>query len=129
MLDHQRALDQLSGLKRKLGQGGREIIDHPKGAHDDLANCVAGVLWRLTPVKPKIFMGVVPVLSKSNYGGHACYGDHPSGSGAQRTSLCLLGAKSGQTCLDDMRWFIDPNRRFGINLVWLNFLNLFAYPV
>ena len=43
--------------------------------------------------------------------------------------LCPLWAKSGQTRLDDMRWFIDPNRRFGINLVWLNFLNLFAYPV
>jgi hypothetical protein len=46
-----------------------------------------------------------------------------------KADMCGLRAKSGQTRLDDMRWFIDPNRRFGINLVWLNFLNLFAYPV
>jgi hypothetical protein len=46
-----------------------------------------------------------------------------------KADMCGLRAKSGQTRLDDMRWFIDPNRRFGINLVWLNFRNLFAYPV
>jgi hypothetical protein len=46
-----------------------------------------------------------------------------------KADMCGLRAKSGQTRLDDMSYFIDPNRRFGINLVWLNFLNLFAYPV
>ena len=56
LLDHQRAVDQLCGLKRKLGQGGREIIEHPRGSHDDLAVCIAGVLWRLTPVQPAVPM-------------------------------------------------------------------------
>jgi hypothetical protein len=45
-------VDQLCGLKRKVGQGGREIVDHPRNAHDDLANAVCGVLWRLSPGGP-----------------------------------------------------------------------------
>jgi hypothetical protein len=34
-----------------VGTGGRESVDHPKGAHDDIANAVAGVLWKLSPVR------------------------------------------------------------------------------
>jgi hypothetical protein len=79
MLDHPRAVDQLCSLKRKLGQTGREIIYKPKGSHDDLANCISGLLWRLTPAKPKTFLGQVPVLSKSEFGGRVCFGDHPGG--------------------------------------------------
>ena len=52
LLNHQRMVDQLCGLKRKVGQGGREIVDHPRNAHDDLANAVCGVLWRLSPGGP-----------------------------------------------------------------------------
>lgn len=53
LLDGQpRLIDQLAALKRKVGQGGRESIDHPRGAHDDLANAVCGVLWRLSPALP-----------------------------------------------------------------------------
>ena len=58
MVDHQRAVDQLCGLRRKLGQGGREVVDHVRGAHDDLSNVIAGALWRLTPVQQK-----VPIVS------------------------------------------------------------------
>jgi hypothetical protein len=57
MLDVPRAVDQLCNLRRKVGQGGKENITHPRNAHDDLACVVAGLLWRLTPVqtrKPKI---------------------------------------------------------------------------
>lgn len=34
---------QLAGLERRTRAGGRDIIDHPPGGHDDLANAVAGV--------------------------------------------------------------------------------------
>jgi hypothetical protein len=33
---------QLSKLERKTTRGGRDSIDHPPGAHDDVANAVAG---------------------------------------------------------------------------------------
>jgi hypothetical protein len=50
LLDNPRIVDQFAGLRRKVGSGGRESVDHVRGAHDDLANAVAGVLWRLSPV-------------------------------------------------------------------------------
>lgn len=65
MLDNQRAVDQLASLKRKLMQGGREVIDHAKGGHDDLANVVSGLCWLLTPPKQKVFMGAPPFLGRS----------------------------------------------------------------
>lgn len=51
MLDNPKAVDQLCGLKRKLGQAGRETIGHVRGGHDDLANVIAGLLYRLTPAQ------------------------------------------------------------------------------
>ncbi len=35
---------QLCGLERRTARGGRDSIDHAPGAHDDIANVVAGVL-------------------------------------------------------------------------------------
>jgi hypothetical protein len=52
LLSHPRMIDQLCALRRKVGQSGREIVDHPRNAHDDLANAVCGVLWRLSPSGP-----------------------------------------------------------------------------
>jgi hypothetical protein len=49
MLDVPRAIDQLANLMRRQ-DGPREKVVHPKNAHDDLANTVAGLLWRLSPV-------------------------------------------------------------------------------
>jgi hypothetical protein len=34
---------QILSLERRTARGGRDSIDHPPGAHDDLANAVAGV--------------------------------------------------------------------------------------
>jgi hypothetical protein len=52
LLNHPRMIDQLCALRRKVGQSGREIVDHPRNAHDDLANAVCGLLWRLSPSGP-----------------------------------------------------------------------------
>lgn len=41
--DNELLVDQLAGLERRTRSGGRDIIDHRQGAHDDLANVVAGV--------------------------------------------------------------------------------------
>ena len=34
---------QLQALERRTGRGGRDLIDHPPGGHDDRANAAAGV--------------------------------------------------------------------------------------
>lgn len=43
LLDSARLVAQLCGLERRTSRAGRDSIDHAPGAHDDLANVVAGV--------------------------------------------------------------------------------------
>ena len=40
---NQKLVNQLTSLERRTSRGGKDLIDHPPGAHDDLANAVAGV--------------------------------------------------------------------------------------
>jgi hypothetical protein len=42
LLDHPRTINQICQLERRTGRG-RDAIDHPAGAHDDLANGIAGL--------------------------------------------------------------------------------------
>ena len=44
LLDSLRLRAQLTGLERRTARSGQDSIDHGPGAHDDLANAVAGVL-------------------------------------------------------------------------------------
>jgi hypothetical protein len=44
LLDDKRLVVQLCGLERRTARGGRDSIDHAPGAHDDMANAVAGVV-------------------------------------------------------------------------------------
>ena len=44
LLDHPRLAAQLIGLERRTARGGRDSIDHALGAHDDIANAVAGAI-------------------------------------------------------------------------------------
>ena len=44
LLDNQRLITQLCALERRTARGGRDSIDHPPGAHDDVANACAGAL-------------------------------------------------------------------------------------
>ena len=50
LLQHDRLRRQLLALERRTGRG-RDIIDHPRGQHDDVANAAAGalVLAKLEP--------------------------------------------------------------------------------
>jgi hypothetical protein len=43
LLDNKRLTNELRGLVRRARSGGRDTVDHMPGAHDDLANSVAGV--------------------------------------------------------------------------------------
>ena len=42
-MDDEVLINQLASLERKTRSGGRDIIDHPRGGKDDLANIIAGV--------------------------------------------------------------------------------------
>jgi hypothetical protein len=44
LLDHAKLIVQLCGLERRTARSGRDSIDHSPGAHDDIANAVAGAL-------------------------------------------------------------------------------------
>jgi hypothetical protein len=46
LLDLPRLHTQLATLERRTARGGRDSIDHPPGAHDDLGNAAAGALVR-----------------------------------------------------------------------------------
>jgi hypothetical protein len=43
LLDDEQAVDQLSNLERRTRSGGKDVVDHPPGGHDDLANAIAGL--------------------------------------------------------------------------------------
>lgn len=43
LIDNDRLVNQLCALERRTARGGRDSIDHAPGAHDDVANAVAGL--------------------------------------------------------------------------------------
>jgi hypothetical protein len=47
LLDSDSLVNQLCNLERRVGRGGKDSIDHARGAKDDLANVCAGVLTLL----------------------------------------------------------------------------------
>lgn len=44
LLDNPKLASEFCALERRQSRGGREVIDHPLNAHDDLVNAVAGAL-------------------------------------------------------------------------------------
>jgi hypothetical protein len=60
LLDQPRLIGQLCSLERRTARGGRDSIDHPPNAHDDIANCAAGALVNVQKAAPKLFFGAVP---------------------------------------------------------------------
>ena len=47
LLDLPRLRAQLVGLERRRRPGGRDVVDHAPGGHDDVANVVAGIIAQL----------------------------------------------------------------------------------
>jgi hypothetical protein len=63
LLDHPKMLAQLCGLERRTARGGRDSIDHAPGAHDDIANAVAGaLLMAMRQADPNQHEFVSPIL-------------------------------------------------------------------
>jgi hypothetical protein len=55
LLDLPRLSAQLCGLERHTARSGRDSIDHAPGAHDDVANCVAGCLLLALGTAPALW--------------------------------------------------------------------------
>jgi hypothetical protein len=51
LLDSKKLISQIFNLERRTARSGKDSIDHPVGAHDDLANSVAGTLVHETKRK------------------------------------------------------------------------------
>jgi len=49
LLDHPKLAQQFIGLERRTSRLGRDSIDHRRGAHDDVANAVAGAIHLAAP--------------------------------------------------------------------------------
>jgi hypothetical protein len=48
LLDNARMASQFLALERRTSRAGKDSVDHPPGAHDDVANAVAGALTMAT---------------------------------------------------------------------------------
>ncbi len=59
LVDNDRLVMQLVGLERRTSRVGRDIVDHAPGSHDDLANAVAGAVYRVLqkPDAPSVIVG------------------------------------------------------------------------
>jgi hypothetical protein len=63
LLDIPELLRELRGLERRRGTAGKDRVDHTRGAHDDLAAAVAGVVALLGSGAPD-----APAVSLYNEG-------------------------------------------------------------
>jgi hypothetical protein len=68
LLDDERLIDQLAALERRTRSGGRDVIDHPPGGRDDLANAVAGVAFGASRGRRRVggmrFAGLAEMLGQ-----------------------------------------------------------------
>jgi hypothetical protein len=65
LLDLPRLASQFTSLERRTSRSGRDTVDHAPGAHDDLANAVAGALLLANSGKRKMTAEEVAVLQRN----------------------------------------------------------------
>jgi hypothetical protein len=75
LVDNKRLVSQMCGLERRAARSGRENIEHPPGAHDDVANAVAGAAVLARDAKRGIFFVTDEILEWASRPAH-----HPSAS-------------------------------------------------
>jgi hypothetical protein len=70
LLDNARMLSQFINLERRVARSGKDRIDHPPGAHDDIANSAAGAAVLASVVAQKLLI-TTPFYAgrQSSYGG------------------------------------------------------------
>ena len=62
LLDHPKAIAQLSALERRTFPSGKDRIDHPLNAHDDIANSVAGAAVLASQNRKQRIPMVAPII-------------------------------------------------------------------
>lgn len=76
LLDDHVLVDQLAALERRTRAGGRDVVDHPPGGRDDVANAVAGVVVtvtgkrRIATALPGTAWGSAPPADREQLQGH-----------------------------------------------------------
>jgi hypothetical protein len=96
--DNPRLISQLCGLRRRIGQGGKETVDHLRNGHDDIANAVCGVLYRLSPTFATEAVAVKPIIV----------------SGSLVPGFEAAAAENARTAAEYMAAFhVGPNREYG----------------
>jgi hypothetical protein len=66
LLDQPQLIAQLIGLERRTARGGRDSIDHAPGAHDDLANALAGcAIYTLAAASVEELPIVAPIIIRA----------------------------------------------------------------
>jgi hypothetical protein len=83
LLANNRLLSQFIGLERNTARGGRDSVDHARGAHDDIANAAAGALLYATTKRPQTWVGGIGVDGRVFYrpdlnGGRIAPGQQPA---------------------------------------------------
>jgi hypothetical protein len=69
LLDHKRLVAQLCGLERRTARGGRDIVDHGPGQHDDVANAVAGaIVTALENYEQPMTFGMPVIVTRQDVG-------------------------------------------------------------
>ena len=75
LLDDARLVNELCGLERRTARSGKELIDHRPGAHDDIANAVAGCLVGLalqpTPIGAAGWLAIIEASDRDARGERA----------------------------------------------------------
>ena len=60
LLDDHKCVNQFVGLERRTNSAG-DRVDHVRGAHDDIANSVAGVLLNVANITPiEVYVATIP---------------------------------------------------------------------
>jgi hypothetical protein len=62
LLDHPRLTTQLCSLERRTVRGGKDSVDHPPGAHDDLVNAAAGAIVAAAQRKAQEVPLIAPII-------------------------------------------------------------------
>jgi hypothetical protein len=87
LLDNPRIVAQFVGLERRTSRGGKDIIDHAPGSHDDLVNSVAGVLLL---AKPSAVEQEIPIC------GEVIYSQYPDSLGpSSENPACISRTQRG----------------------------------
>jgi hypothetical protein len=66
LLDNKRLVSQLCGLERRASRGGRDVVDHAPGGHDDVANAVAGAIVIALEAAGQELPAVSPIIIDKN---------------------------------------------------------------